>query len=138
MVVVVDEGGVEVELVEVELAEDELVEDDEVDVLVLGGRLEVVVVVVGAGVELVVDVDDVVTVVERLVLLLEVEVLVEAGCGCVVRVVLVVVEITRARLVDVVLAATGGSEQLAGAEALRAVKCRGWSRFTEAPSKSMQ
>jgi hypothetical protein len=153
---VVDDVG-DVELVDVA----ELVEDDEVevevDVLVLGGRLVVVVVVgrrlvevvvlgrrlvvvvmVGACVELVVDAGRTVTVVERWVLLVELDVLVDPGIGCVVRVVLVVLGSAGGRLVDVVLAATGSTGQPTGAGAFRAANRRGRSCFTAVPAKSMQ
>ena len=143
MLLVVDDVEVEVELVDDELVDveerddDELDDDVEVVTVVLGGPL-VEVVVVGAPVELVLEVDEAVTVVDRRVLLLVLEVLVEASWGRVVRVVLVVVVITCGRLVDVVLAATGGRRQMTGAGAFRAAKRRGWSRFTDAPANSMQ
>lgn len=125
---------------------DELVDDEVVvDVAVVGGTL-VVVVVVGARVELVLDVDAVVTVVESRVLLVEMDVVVEAG-GCVVRVVLVVVvrvvrvvlvEAAVGTLVEVVLVTRSGVEQAVGAGAFRAAKRRGRSFFTDAPPNSRQ
>lgn len=111
-------------------------------VIVVGAPVVVVelllLVVVGGSVDVVLDGIDVLTVLER-VLLLELEVLVDPGNGCVVRVVLVVVEIGRGRNVeDVVLDGSRGAGQLAGFAALRAAKRPGASRFTAPPSKSRQ
>jgi hypothetical protein len=87
-----------------------------------------------------VDVVEVLTVLETRVLLLELEALVDAGNGCVVRVVLGLVELGRGRNVDdVVLGSScGAAGQLDGAAAFRAAKRRGASRFTAPPSKSRQ
>jgi hypothetical protein len=73
------------------------------------------------------------------VLLLELDVLVDAGSGCVVRVVLVLVEFGRGRNVeDVVLGRSCGAGQRAGAAAFRAANRPGASFFTAPPSKSRQ
>lgn len=119
----------------------------EVVTIVVGARVVVVevlllVLVVGARVDVVVlDVVVVLTVLEVRVLLLELDVLVlvDAGSGCVVRV-LVVVELGRGRNVEDVVLDTrrGGAGQAAGAAAFRATNRPGASRFTAPPSKSRQ
>jgi hypothetical protein len=114
MVVVVEDIGAEVDVDE----------DVVVERMVVGGRL-LVVVVDGGRIELLLDVDEVVTVVEGRVLLLDVDVLVDADGGRVVRVVLVVVATVCGTLVDVVLVPAGGVGHVVGAGAFRAAKRRG-------------
>jgi hypothetical protein len=154
VVLVVDDVDVLVELVDVDEREVEEVDDDEVDVgeavedellddvdvvvaIVVGGWAVLVVVGGGGADELVLDVDDVVSVVDVTVAPIVLDVLVDVDTCCAGRVVLVVVE-ARGRLVDVVLVTTGYAGQLAGAEALRAANRRGSSRFTDGPPNIMQ